>query len=139
MVETITKLGYEGKVGIQVDVAAGTYWEEDHGTLRRPLLGRAEDPGRPVRALPAGWSRSIPSSSSKTRSTRTTTRGTPILTKELGIQIVGDDLFTTNPARVQQGIDVGRGQHRAAQGEPDRHDHRGASTWSSSPIATATA
>jgi enolase len=32
---------------------------------------------------------------------------TAILTKELGIQVVGDDLFTTNPARVQQGIDAG--------------------------------
>ncbi len=32
---------------------------------------------------------------------------TAILTKELDIQVVGDDLFTTNPARVQQGIDAG--------------------------------
>jgi len=33
--------------------------------------------------------------------------GHAILTKELGVQIVGDDLFTTNPERVQHGIDVG--------------------------------
>ena len=31
MVETINKLGYEGKIGIQVDVAADTYWEESIG------------------------------------------------------------------------------------------------------------
>ena len=33
--------------------------------------------------------------------------GHALLTKELGIQIVGDDLFTTNPQRVQQGIEAG--------------------------------
>ena len=29
------------------------------------------------------------------------------MTRELGVQIVGDDLFTTNPERVQQGIEAG--------------------------------
>ena len=29
MVETINRLGYEGKIGIQVDVATETYWDED--------------------------------------------------------------------------------------------------------------
>ena len=33
--------------------------------------------------------------------------GHAMLTRELGIEIVGDDLFTTNPERLQQGIDVG--------------------------------
>ena len=33
--------------------------------------------------------------------------GHAILTRELGIQITGDDLFTTNPERVAQGIEVG--------------------------------
>ena len=33
--------------------------------------------------------------------------GTALLTRELGIQVVGDDLFTTNPERVQKGIEVG--------------------------------
>jgi enolase len=31
MVETIQQTGYEGKVGLQVDVAAGTYYEKDKG------------------------------------------------------------------------------------------------------------
>jgi enolase len=30
-----------------------------------------------------------------------------LLTRELGIQIAGDDLFTTSPVRLQQGIDQG--------------------------------
>ena len=32
---------------------------------------------------------------------------TAIVTRELGIAIVGDDLFTTNPERLRQGIAVG--------------------------------
>ncbi|MEE8569896.1 MAG: enolase C-terminal domain-like protein, partial [Candidatus Bathyarchaeia archaeon] len=33
--------------------------------------------------------------------------GHAILTKELGIEIVADDLFVTNPERVRKGIEVG--------------------------------
>jgi enolase len=33
--------------------------------------------------------------------------GHAIMTQELGIEIVGDDLFTTNPERVKHGIDTG--------------------------------
>jgi enolase len=33
--------------------------------------------------------------------------GHAVLTKELPIEVVGDDLFTTNPIRLQKGIEVG--------------------------------
>ena len=33
MAETIVKCGYEGKVGIQVDIAADTYWDENKGAF----------------------------------------------------------------------------------------------------------
>ncbi|MBC7236365.1 MAG: phosphopyruvate hydratase, partial [Chloroflexi bacterium] len=33
--------------------------------------------------------------------------GIAIATRELGIEIVGDDLFTTNPERLKQGIEAG--------------------------------
>ena len=35
--------------------------------------------------------------------------GWTVLTKELPIQLVGDDLFVTNAARLQQGIEMGAG------------------------------
>lgn len=35
--------------------------------------------------------------------------GTAILTRKLDIQVVGDDLFTSNPERVKQGIAAGAG------------------------------
>ncbi len=48
------------------------------------------------------------------------------LTAATGIQIVGDDLFVTNPARVAEGVAPGRRQCAALEGQPDRHADRGA-------------
>ena len=45
MVETINRLGYEGKIGIQVDVAAETYWEEDQERYVGLFSDDAEDAG----------------------------------------------------------------------------------------------
>ena len=42
------------------------------------------------------------------------------------VQLVGDDLFVTNPERLQPGIDARHRQQRAHQGESDRHAHRNA-------------
>ena len=74
MVETINRLGYEGKIGIQVDVATETYWEEDQAAVRRHLLRRAEDQAGHLRALHLDGRGTTHSSSSRTPSTRTTTR-----------------------------------------------------------------
>ena len=43
MVEAINKTGYEGKVGIQVDVAAGTYYDKDKERYVGHLLRRGQD------------------------------------------------------------------------------------------------
>ncbi len=48
------------------------------------------------------------------------------LTKRLGgkVQLVGDDLFVTNPKYLQRGIDEGCAQRDPDQGESDRHAER---------------
>ena len=48
------------------------------------------------------------------------------LTSELGdrVQLVGDDLFVTNPERLRQGIERRRRELDPRQGEPDRHADR---------------
>lgn len=48
------------------------------------------------------------------------------LTAELGdrVQLVGDDLFVTNPARPARRHRAGRRQLAAREGEPDRHPDR---------------
>ena len=50
------------------------------------------------------------------------------LTTAIGdrVQIVGDDLFVTNPERLEEGIEQRCGQRAAGEGEPDRHADRDA-------------
>ncbi len=52
--------------------------------------------------------------------------GWKALTDELGdrCQLVGDDLFVTNPERLRRGIDSGVAQLDPRQGQPDRHPDR---------------
>ena len=52
--------------------------------------------------------------------------GWKLLTERLGerVQLVGDDLFVTNPERLRRGIDARRRQLDPRQGQPDRHPDR---------------
>ena len=54
--------------------------------------------------------------------------GWKMLTEALGdkVQLVGDDVFVTNPAILKKGIDRRDRQRAAREGQPDRHDHRNA-------------
>ena len=54
--------------------------------------------------------------------------GWKALTTALGdrVQLVGDDLFVTNPEILQRGIDERRRQRAPGQAESDRHGHRDA-------------
>jgi enolase len=106
MVETINKLGYERKVGIQVDVASDTYWDDN--VQRYVGIFSAEPKTREdlfdtYRRMAHDYPFVILEDPFDEDDYETTAE----LTKELGIQVVGDDLFTTNPTRVQHGIDVG--------------------------------
>lgn len=106
MRETIIKLGYEGKVGLQVDVAAGTYFDKASG--RFAGLFSAEDKTRDeLVAFYHTLVKEYPFVILEDPLDEDDYEGHAILTRELGVQIVGDDLFTTNPQRVQQGIDAG--------------------------------
>ncbi len=106
MVETINELGYERKVGIQVDVASDTYWDDD---MKRYVGIFSAEPKTKddlfdiYRRMVSDYPFVILEDPFDEDDYETTAE----LTKELAIQIVGDDLFTTNPERVQHGIDVG--------------------------------
>ena len=67
--------------------------------------------------------RSVPS---RTVWPKTTGTGWRRLTAELGsrVQLVGDDLFTTNLERLERGIAQGCGQCRVGEDESDRHADR---------------
>ncbi len=54
--------------------------------------------------------------------------GWTLLTKALGdkVQLVGDDVFVTNPEILKKRHRRGRGERAARQAQPDRHRHRNA-------------
>ncbi len=106
MNETIAKAGFTGKCGLQVDIATDSYCNKEDGKyyglfskepktvddLFRLYEKMADDYGFIVMEDPFN---------------EDDYANTATLTKELGIQIVGDDLFTTNPQRVKEGIALG--------------------------------
>ena len=106
MAETINKLGYENKMGIQVDVATETYW--DDASQRYVGIFSAEPKTKEdIFELYVDAVKKYPFVIIEDPFDEEDYLTTAALTKAVDIQIVGDDLFTTNPARVQQGIDVG--------------------------------
>jgi enolase len=105
-VEAIANCGYEGRIGFQVDVAAGTYYNKETDRfegLFSPEPKSRDDLMRLYEEMVANY----PFVIIEDPLDEIDYEGHAILTKELGVAIVGDDLFTTNPERLQQGIAVG--------------------------------
>jgi len=106
MVEAIDTAGYNGQMGIQVDVAAGTYYDKDKD--RFVGLFSAEDKTRDdLFKLYQEMVANYPFVIIEDPLDENDYEGHAIVTRELGIGIVGDDLFTTNIERLQQGLEVG--------------------------------
>lgn len=106
MVETLKQTGNEGKIGFQVDVAAGTYY--DKKKERYIGLFSAEDKTRDdLMRLYEDTVKNYPFVIVEDPLDENDYEGHAVLTRELGIEIVGDDLFTTNTERLQQGLAVG--------------------------------
>ena len=66
--------------------------------------------------------------------------GWKALTERIGerVQLVGDDLFVTNPERLRRGIERGRRQLDPDQGQPDRDADRDARDDRDRPATPAT-
>lgn len=104
--QAIQNLGYDGKVGIQVDVAAGTYYDKKKD--RFVGLFSAED--KTVDDLMRLYEEMVanyPFVILEDPLDEDDYEGHGELTRKLGIQIVGDDLFTTNPERLAKGLATG--------------------------------
>jgi enolase len=106
MVETVNRLGYEGRVGFHVDVAAATYYDAARERFVG-LFSREEESREDLMRLYQDWLRRYPFVNIEDPLDEEDYEGHAILTRELGIQITGDDLFTTNPERVKKGIELG--------------------------------
>lgn len=106
MLKTIEEAGYEGKMGFQMDVATDTY----HNKADGKYYGLFNNTPKTKDELYGFYMRIIndyPFVIIEDPFNEDDYETTAALTKECGIQIVGDDLFTTNPERVAYGISKG--------------------------------
>jgi enolase len=106
MVEAIDKAGYKGKVGIQVDVAAGTYYEKKKDRFVG-LFSEKDKTREDLIELYKEMVKDYPFVILEDPLDEVDYEGHAILAKELPIEVVGDDLFTTNIERLERGIEVG--------------------------------
>lgn len=106
MTEIINKCGYENKVGIQIDIASDTYFDKE----TKKFVGLFDAKPRDLDELteymiqmPKKW----PFVIMEDPLPEDDYEATAYFTKNVDIQVVGDDLFTTNPERVKKGIKLG--------------------------------
>lgn len=104
--ETIGTCGYEGRVGLQADIAGDSYYDRKTGIYQGLFDATARD-----RADLIGYilemTKKYPFVVIEDPLNEEDFAGHAFLTKETGIQVVGDDLFATNADRVRKGIACG--------------------------------
>jgi enolase len=108
IMSAITKAKYEpGKqVKIALDCAASSFFDKKSGKYK--IEGKQLGTGEMIDLL-AGWAEKFPIVSIEDGLDENDWDGWKALTERLGskVQLVGDDLFCTNPKRLQKGIDLG--------------------------------
>lgn len=106
MCETIARRGYEGRVGLQGDIAADSFFDADTGTYRGlfDAVPRTRDE---LMAYILEFTAKYPFVIIEDPLSEDDFEGHAVLTRETGIQVVGDDLFATNAERVRMGIEHG--------------------------------
>ncbi len=104
LVEAVEELGYGGSIMLALDVAASHLYDERRGVYR--VYGRELSGGELVDLYLDLVSR-YPIVSIEDPLHEEDFEGFAELTRRSGIQIVGDDLFTTNPERLRRGIETG--------------------------------
>ena len=102
----IVKLGYENKVGLQVDAASDSYYDPNTGLYTGLFNATPRNRDEQIDFL-CKMVRNYPFICIEDPLHEDDYEGTAIFTNLVDIQVVGDDLFTTNTQRVQQGIDAG--------------------------------
>ena len=100
LLEAITKAGYEGKIGIGIDVAAGLLYDETKAVykLRRGEMTREE-----LIAYYAELTRRYPILFWEDGLYEEDFQGFSLLTQKVSTIVVGDDLFATNKERLLRG------------------------------------
>jgi enolase len=109
LMEAIIKADYQpgSQVSLGLDVAASELYEDGYYNFKKSnegQLGKEE-----LISLYEGWVRQYPIVSLEDPLSEDDWEGWRLLTDSLGdkVQLVGDDIFVTNKARLQQGIQLG--------------------------------
>jgi enolase len=109
LLEAITRAGYRpgSQVSLALDVAATELF--DNGRYVFHKAGGRPRSAADLVELYRGWATQYPLVSIEDGLAEDDWDGWQILTKELGqkLQLVGDDLFVTNPTRLARGIETG--------------------------------
>ncbi len=104
--ELINKHGYQNKIGIQIDIASDMYFEKETGKFEGLFSKKPMTHDELLKFL-INMSKQWPFVILEDPLSEDDYELTAAFTKAVDIQVVGDDLFTTNPAREKEGIKVG--------------------------------
>ncbi len=108
-VEAVERAGYTpGKdAALSLDIAASDLYDEANGTYRLDLDGRTLTSAEFVDLL-VSWCRRYPVASIEDPAADTDWAGWKRFHDACGagMQVIGDDLFTTNPARIRKGMEL---------------------------------
>ena len=111
VVEAIGKAGYKagGDVFIALDVASSELWSDGTYVFRKS--GEATRTPAEMVELYRGWVSTYPIVSIEDGTAENDWEGWKLLTEAIGdrVQLVGDDLFVTNPEILKKGIEQGVG------------------------------
>ncbi len=102
LVDAIDKAGYTGKIKLAMDAAASEFYEDGKYTIDGDKVS-----GDELIEYYQNWIKKYPIISIEDPFEENDFENTSKLTKKVDIQIVGDDLFVTNPKRLKKGIDQG--------------------------------
>jgi enolase len=113
VLEAITQAGYTpgGNVYIALDVASSELWNDERRTYEFKKSGEKTRTADEMIALWQDWVRQYPIISIEDGLAEADWEGWKSLTKALGprVQLVGDDVFVTNPEILKRGIAEGVG------------------------------
>ena len=106
LTQVLAHLGFEQRFSIAIDVAASHFYRD--GVYQLTSEARSLTREQMVEML-SEWRQRYRVSSIEDGLAEDDWEGWALLTKSLGgkLQLIGDDLFTTNPGRLRQGIHLG--------------------------------
>jgi enolase len=106
LTQTICKKGYEGRIGLQADFAADCYYNPENKTYQGLFNKEVRTREQQIEMI-LYLAREYPFVIMEDPLSEDDFEGHAYLTEKTGIQIVGDDLFSTNLERVKKGIETG--------------------------------